>query len=51
MGQEVTRLIDGPLQAGTHTTTWEAAGLPSGAYLYRLTAGTFSETRVMVLLR
>ncbi len=51
MGQEVARLIDGPLQAGVHTTTWEAAGMSSGAYLYRLTAGTFSETRVMVLLR
>ena len=51
MGREVVRLVDEPMGAGTHAVTWEATGLPSGAYLYRLTAGAFAEARMMVLLR
>ena len=51
MGREVVRLVDQRLHAGTHSVTWDASGLPSGAYLYRLTAGSFAEARMMVLLR
>ncbi len=51
MGREVTWLVDGSLGVGRHAVRWEATGLPSGAYLYRLTAGSFAEARVMVLLR
>ena len=36
--------IDQPMSAGTHAATWDASGLPSGTYLYRLTAGPFSQT-------
>jgi hypothetical protein len=39
------------MDAGTHTITWDASGLPGGTYLYRLTAGAFSETRAMTLLK
>ncbi len=51
MGREVARLVDGSLGVGRHAVRWEARGLPSGAYLYRLTAGSFAEARMMVLLR
>jgi len=51
MGREVARLVDGSLGVGRHAVRWEAGGLPSGAYLYRMTAGSFSVARVMVLLR
>jgi mannose/cellobiose epimerase-like protein (N-acyl-D-glucosamine 2-epimerase family) len=42
LGREVAVLADGAQPAGRHVATWEAAGLPSGVYLVRLTtpAGT-----------
>jgi len=51
MGLEVARLVDGALPAGQHRATWDASGLPSGTYLYRLTAGAFTETKAMTLLK
>jgi hypothetical protein len=56
LGREVTRLTDGPREAGWHEVTWDAANvsgsaLPSGVYLYRVNAGGHVETRRMVLLK
>jgi len=51
MGREVARLVDQPMSAGTYSVTWDASGLPSGTYLYRLTAGPFSQTKAMILLK
>ena len=50
-GREVRRLVEGVLPAGVHRVRFDAAVLPSGVYLYRLTAGAFTETRRMVLLK
>ncbi|GIV58003.1 MAG: hypothetical protein KatS3mg042_0916 [Rhodothermaceae bacterium] len=50
-GREVARLVDGTLAAGYHRVQWEASSMPSGLYLYRLTAGTYTETRRMVLTK
>ncbi len=36
LGREVAVLTDGPAEAGAHSATFDAAGLPSGAYLVRL---------------
>ncbi len=51
MGRQVRVLVDQPLRAGTHAVTWDASGLPSGAYLYRLAAGPFSQTKAVTLLK
>ncbi len=51
LGREVTRLVDGTLAAGYHRVQWEASSMPSGLYLYRLTAGTYTETRRMILMK
>ena len=51
MGREVDRLVDQPLSAGTYTATWQAEGLASGIYIYRLTAGAYTAARSMVLFR
>ena len=54
-GEEVALLAVGNRSAGHHSVTWEASrdasGVASGVYFYRLTAGSFSETRKMLLLR
>ncbi len=51
LGREVARLVDGVVQAGSHSVQLNASGLPSGIYLYRLTAVTTSEVRKMILLK
>ncbi len=56
LGQEVWRLIDGPLSAGTYRLQWDgrlSSGQPagSGVYIYRLTSGDITLSRKMVLLR
>jgi len=50
-GQRVTTLVDDFLPAGHFTATWNASGVASGIYLYRLDAGAFVETKRMVLLK
>lgn len=56
LGQEVRTLIDGPIAAGSHSIQWDGHDsrghqTASGVYLYRLTAGSSSKTRKMVLVR
>lgn len=51
LGQKVTTLIDRNLPAGEHSVRWDASGLASGLYLYRLQSGDFIEVRKMVLTR
>ena len=51
LGQEVARITDGPRQAGAHEVVFDASGLPSGVYIYRLTAGEWAAQRRMTILR
>ncbi len=56
LGQEVKELVMGEYTAGYHTVTWNATDnasnkVPSGVYFYRITAGSFSKTTKMVLLK
>jgi hypothetical protein len=56
LGKEVATLVDGYKQAGTYNVTFNvetlhATSLPSGVYYYRLTAGSFSETKKMTFLK
>jgi hypothetical protein len=50
-GQLVATLVDGERAAGEHRVAWEAVGMPSGVYLYRLVAGPYTEVRRMTLLK
>ncbi len=51
LGQKVATLISGNLDAGNHTVTWDASNQSSGVYLYRLEAGTYTDTKKMLLLK
>jgi len=51
LGQEVARLLDKTLQRGRYSVAFNAAGLPAGAYFYRLSAGSYSNVRKMILLK
>ena len=51
LGQEVQRLADGVLAAGSHQVTFNADNLPSGTYLYRLVTPQGSFTQKMLLLK
>ena len=50
-GRVVARLIDEPKATGWHQVRFDAVGLPSGVYLYHIIAGSFVETRRMVLVK
>jgi hypothetical protein len=51
LGREAVTLVNQELPPGRYDQTFEANGLASGVYFYRLLAGTFAETRRMILLR
>lgn len=51
LGSEVAVLINEKRSAGIYHVGFNAAQLPSGVYLYKLTAGQFNETKKMTLLR
>jgi Lysophospholipase L1 and related esterases len=51
LGREVSILLSEQLSAGTYLRQWDATGLASGVYFYRLQAGSFIETKKLILLR
>jgi len=51
MGQRVATLASGRMAPGAHAVTFNAAGLSSGMYVYRLTTETGSLSRTMMLIK
>ena len=51
LGEQVAQLIDGDREAGYHAVSFNAAGLASGVYFYRITAGTFVDTKRLLFIR
>jgi hypothetical protein len=51
LGNEVATLVDQHHYAGTYKVTFNAAVLNSGVYFYKLTAGSFSQLKKMLLLK
>jgi alpha-glucosidase (family GH31 glycosyl hydrolase) len=51
LGRQVATLVNGKQEPGAYTVQWDAAGVPSGVYFYRLTTPSFSQTKKLLLLR
>lgn len=51
IGEEMTTLINENLTRGTHNINFNAAGLSSGFYIYRLESGNQVQVRKMMLLK
>lgn len=56
LGAEVANLVEGQKEAGRYTMSWNASSLPSGMYLYQLTATSekgevYRDTKRAVLLK
>lgn len=51
LGNEVAVLFNQHLSAGTHTKVWNADGLASGVYIYRLEAGNFNQSKKLTLTK
>jgi hypothetical protein len=51
LGNKVATLVDGEQQAGYRSVTWDASEVSSGIYFYKLSAGDFTETKRMMLVK
>ncbi len=51
LGREVAALVNELREAGIHEVSFDGSGLASGVYLYRLNAGSFTQTRKLILMK
>jgi hypothetical protein len=51
LGNEIKTLVNEEKSAGSYELTFNAVNLPSGVYFYRLQAGSFVETKKMMLIK
>lgn len=51
LGRERRRLVDAPQAAGVYHARFDAGGLPSGMYFYRMEAGSYRETKTLILAK
>ena len=51
LGKEVAVLVNGNKPAGYYTVEFNGSNLPSGVYIYRLTAGKFTAVKKLMLLK
>ena len=51
MGQKLATLVNGVVNSGNHTVSFDATNYASGMYLYKLTAGNFSSVKSMMLIK
>jgi len=51
LGKEIETLVSGELSAGEYTISFDASGLSSGVFFYKLQTNSFVQTRKMLLVR
>ena len=50
-GGEVATLVHSALSGGTHSVAFDADGLSTGYYLYKISAGNFTMSKKMLLVK
>ncbi|MCF8260651.1 MAG: T9SS type A sorting domain-containing protein [Melioribacteraceae bacterium] len=51
LGEKVGELVNGQMKAGYHQVEFNSAGLASGIYIYRISAGEYQANKKMILLK
>ena len=51
LGREVERLVDEMQEAGNYEVEWKATKYSSGVYVYRMQAGSYSQTKKLILMK
>jgi hypothetical protein len=51
LGRQVSVLVDEDKDAGAYQVKFDAGGLASGVYIYRMQAGNYSGTRRLLLMK
>jgi hypothetical protein len=51
LGREVETLVNDYQNAGKYSVQYNASNLPSGAYFFRLEAGTYQDSKKLLLLK
>lgn len=51
MGREIQTLVNEKQQAGSYKADWDGTNFASGIYFYKITIGTFEQTKKMVLIK
>jgi len=50
-GKEISLLVNANLKPGSYEVSFDASGLSSGVYFYKISAGSFTDVKKMVLLK
>jgi hypothetical protein len=51
LGNEIATLVNEEKTAGNYSVNFDGSNLPSGVYIYRLTAGNYSAAKKLILLK
>lgn len=51
LGREVKEFINDTQEAGYYELNFDGSHLSSGTYIYRITAGDFTDSKKMILLK
>ncbi len=51
VGREVATLVNDPRNSGSYTVRFDATNLSSGLYVYRLSAGSYSSVKKMIVMK
>ena len=50
-GREISNLINGNMEAGYHSISWEASSYASGVYFIKMNAGEYIGTQKVMLVK
>jgi hypothetical protein len=51
LGREIAVLMNGEMNAGSHSFTFKGEGLSSGMYFYKIETNGFSDVKKMMLVK